>query len=218
MYGHTTNGSRLKKEGIEFQYTSKRIKAILTRFTINGAWFKTTYSNSQPMFMTVSDHVIGSTPVSDKYIGYYDTQDGSVYQSFNTNFMADTYIKKLGLSFSVTAECTWFETSKRLSQNGIPTAYMNTKREVLPFTEADMNDPFKQWLVKKYNSELFRTDRTPFYAYINLKVTKDFGNYMNVALFVDRILDYMPDYKTKSGFTVRRIARPYFGIETNITI
>ena len=218
MYSQVTNGSRLKKEGIEFQYSSNRIKPIMTRFTINGAWFRTTYSNSQPMFMIASDHVIGDTPVSNKYIGYYDTEDGSVYQSFNTNFMADTYIKKLGLSVSITAECTWFETSRSLQPNGVPTAYMNTKGEILPYTEADKTDIYKQWLVRKFNSGMFKENRIPFYAYFNLKVTKDFGKYMNVALFVDRILDYMPDYESTSGLTVRRMARPYFGIETNITI
>ena len=218
MYGQYTNGSRLKKEGIEFQYSSNRIPSIMTRFTINGAWFRTTYSNSQPMFMIGNDHVIGNTPVSNKYIGYYDTEDGSVYQSFNTNFMADTYIKKLGLSVSLTAECTWFETSRRLRSNGIPMAYINTKGEMLPYTEADKKDMFKQWLIIDYNEKMFEEQKVPFYAYLNLKVTKDFGNYMNVSLFVDRILDYMPDYKSESGLTIRRIARPYFGIETNITI
>ena len=218
MHGQVTNGSRLTKEGIEFQYSSKRIKSIMTRFTINGAWFRTTYSNSQPMFLVASDHVIGNTPVSNKYIGYYDTEDGSVHQSFNTNFMADTYIKKLGLSVSLTAECTWFEKSRNLRPNGIPMAYINTKGEILPYTEADKTDMYKQWLIRKFNPGMFKEQKVPFYAYFNLKVTKDFGKYMNVALFVDRILDYMPDYESESGLTVRRIARPYFGIETNITI
>lgn len=218
MYGKVTNGSRLKKEGIEFQYSSNRIKPIMTRFTINGAWFRTTYSNSQPMFMIGDDHVIGNTPVSNKYIGYYDSEEGSVYQSFNTNFMADTYIEKLGLSVSLTAECTWFETSQRLRSNGVPMAYINTKGEFLPYTEADKTDVYKQWLIRKFNPNLFEEQRVPFYAFLNLKVTKDFGKYMTVALFVDRILDYMPDYESESGLTVRRIARPYFGIETNITI
>ena len=218
MYSQITNGSRLRKEGIEFQYSSNRIKPIMTRFTINGAWFRTTYSNSQPMFMRATDHVIGDIPVSNKYIGYYDTEDGSVHQSFNTNFMADTYIKKLGLSVSITAECTWFETSRSLKPNGVPKAYMNTKGEILPYTEADKTDMYKQWLIRKFNSAMFKENKIPFYAFFNLKVTKDFGKYMNVALFVDRILDYMPDYETSSGLTVRRIARPYFGIETNITI
>ena len=218
MYGRVTNGSCVKKEGIEFQYSSKRINVIKTRFTVNGAWFKSTYSNSQPMFKVVSNQIIDNTPVSSKYIGYYDTQDGAEYQSFNTNFMADTYIQKLGLSFSVTAECTWFETSKTLQQNGYPLAYMNTKGEILPFTEEDLHHPYKQWLVQTYNPSLFNKKTIPFYAFFNLKVTKSFGKHLNLALFVDRILDYMPDYVTESGMTVRRTAKPYFGIELNVKI
>lgn len=218
IYGKYTNGSSIKKQGIEFQYSSKRIQPIHTRFTINGAWFKSTYSNSQPMFKVVTNQVIGNTPVSDKYIGYYDDIDGTVRQSFNTNFMADTYIKRLGLSFSLTAECTWFESSQAIYHSGMPLAYMNTKGEILPYTEADMHDPYRQWLVQRLTPEMFQKNTVPFYAFLNLKVTKTFGQYMNLALFVDRILDYMPDYKTNSGLTVRRTVRPYFGIELNVTL
>ena len=40
-----TNGSRILKEGVEFQYSSKRFPIIRTRLTVNGAWFRTTYNS-----------------------------------------------------------------------------------------------------------------------------------------------------------------------------
>lgn len=221
ILGMTTsisNGSRVKKEGVEFQYSSKRFDAIKTRFTVNGAWFRSTYTNSQPMYKTVTSTVVGNDAVNEKYIGYYATDDGNIRQQFNTNFMADTYIKKLGLTFSLTAECTWFESTQSMAESGVPLAYMDVTGNVYPFTAEDATDAYKQWLIVNYTSTAFDKRTTPFYAYFNLKVTKNFGRWMTLALFVDRILDYMPDYTNKTGITVRRMARPYFGMELNFKL
>ena len=65
---------------------------------------------------------------------------------------------------------------------------------------------------------LWQKHREPLYVLFNLKVTKEFGRWMKLALFIDRMLDYMPDYKTNSGLIVRRTAKPYFGMEINFSI
>ena len=41
---------------------------------------------------------------------------------------------------------------------------------------------------------------------------------MKIALFVNRMIDYMPDYTTNSGMKVRRTSKPYFGMEMNFNI
>ncbi|GEM_PF-2544103 len=41
---------------------------------------------------------------------------------------------------------------------------------------------------------------------------------MKLALFVNRMIDYMPDYTTNSGMTVRRTSKPFFGMEINFNI
>src|SRR3712207_5585751 len=48
-YGQTKNGSRIDKEGIEFQFQSKRIPKTNTRITLNGAWFNTLYNIDAPV-------------------------------------------------------------------------------------------------------------------------------------------------------------------------
>jgi len=40
-YSRSTNGSRTEKSGIEFAFTSQRIRAIATRITVTGAYFRT---------------------------------------------------------------------------------------------------------------------------------------------------------------------------------
>lgn len=217
-YGMTTNGSKMIKEGIEWQLATKRFELLKTRLTINGAWFKTTYTNSEPMFRSNTTAVVDGTSVNDLYIGYYDNRSGSIREQFNTNFMADTYIPKLSLSFSLTAECMWYTSSKSIRSNGVPLKYMDYNGEVHDFTEESKQDMYLQWLINKYNDSAWLTQRVPFYMFLNLKVTKDFGQWMKLALFVNRIIDYMPDYKTNSGLTVRRTSKPYFGMEINFNI
>lgn len=217
-YGMTTNGSKMIKEGIEWQLATKRFELLKTRLTINGAWFKTTYTNSEPMFHSNTTAVVDGTPVNDLYIGYYDNRSGSIREQCNTNFMADTYIPKLALSFSLTAECMWYTSSKSIRSNGVPLKYMDYNGEVHDFTEESKQDMYLQWLINKYNDSAWLTQRVPFYMFLNLKVTKDFGHWMKLALFVNRIIDYMPDYKTNSGLTVRRTSKPYFGMEINFNI
>lgn len=218
LFGKTTNGSRLIKEGIEWQFSSKRLKTLKTRFTVNGAYFKTTYTNSEPLFNTITSAVIDGEAVNDKYIGYYDNSSGSVKEQLSTNFMADTYIPRLGLTFSLTAECVWFTTSQQMRENGTPLAYMSVDGKIHPYTEASKADKYLKWLVKQYNDALWQKHREPLYVLFNLKVTKEFGRWMKLALFIDRMLDYMPDYKTNSGLIVRRTAKPYFGMEINFSI
>lgn len=218
IYSMTTNGSRMIKEGIEWQMATKRIEAIMTRLTVNGAWFKTTYTNSEPMFRRNSTAVIEGTPVNDLYIGYYDNRTGSVREQFNTNFMADTYIPRLNLSFSITAECMWYTSSQSIRSNGVPLKYMDYNGNIHEFTDECKSDTYLQWLVNKYNDSAWLKQKVPFYMFLNLKVTKDFGKWMKIALFINRMIDYMPDYTTNSGLKVRRTSKPYFGMELNFSV
>ncbi len=217
IYTQTTNGSKLIKEGLEWQLATKRFNSILTRFTINGAWFKTTYTNSEPMFSSNTNAVVNGTPVNDLYIGYYEGNGGTIREQFSTNFMTDTYLPRLDLTFSLTAECMWVTSSKSMPTSGIPLKYIDTEGTVHEFSENLKSDQYLQWLVNKYNDSAWLTQRVPFYMFLNLKVTKGFGKWMKAALFINRMIDYMPDYKTNSGLTVRRTTKPYFGMEMNFT-
>lgn len=218
LYSRVTNGSKLVKEGIEWQLSTRRFSGIKTRFTVSGAYFRTQYANSEPMFRSNTSAVVAGVPVNDLYIGYYDNSSGTVREQFNTNFMADTHLPRLGLTFSFSAECMWFSSSQSMRENGVPTAYMATDGKIYPYTEASKTDPYLKWLETHYNPASWERHTVPFYALVNLKVTKNFGRWMKIALFIDRMLDYMPDYKSNSGMTIRRTSKPYFGMEMNISI
>jgi len=100
----------------------------------------------------------------------------------------------------------------------VPISYIDATGTVSPYTDADKTDTYKQHLTLSYNQEQFEKSTDPFYMYVNFKATKDFGKNLSIALFADRILDYVPDY-TKKGYLIRRTAAsPYFGMELNIKL
>ena len=216
-YRKVTNGSRLDKRGIEFQFNTPRWKALCTSLTVTGAWFHSTYTNSQVMYATVND-VVNGTAVKDKYVGLYDTNEGRINQTFNSNFMFDTQIRKWGLVFTTSLQCLWFVKTRRMAQDGIPDYYISADDGAIhPFVEKDMEDPMLRYLVKVYNSDAFKTQTIPPAVYLNLKATKMIGKWLRISAFVNNIIDYLPDYKS-NGLLIRRVSDTYFGAEINVTI
>lgn len=217
VYGINTNGTRLDKSGVEFQFSSKRIRALATRITISGAYLRTVYSNSEG-FYSKSNKVIDNNPIP--YVGWYEEPDGLIRRSFNTNFMFDTYLEKLKLLFSFSAQCHWFSDQQTERKSGVPVYYVDKQGNKYAYTEQSAEDMYLQWLKVPYNEVLFeRSKLEHFNLNVNLKVTKRlYQDRINLALFVNRLLSIYPDYH-RNGTRIRQIGRsPYFGMELNFNI
>jgi outer membrane receptor protein involved in Fe transport len=212
-YSHYENGSQTKKEGVEFTFASKRIPCIYTRLTITGAWFRTTYRNSQ-LIMERPSVVVGSSRL--QYVGLYRDQEGVVNEMANTNFMFDTDVPKLKLGFSVSAQCQWFTSSQHDAISSTPDAYMDSQGIIHDWTPECASDAYLKWLVR--TSTNYTKSAVPFAMNLNLKITKKLLNdRLRIAMFCNRIWDYSPDYESY-GKTVRRHTKPYFGLEMNVKI
>lgn len=215
-YTRADNGTRIDKEGVEFQFTSARIAPLRTRVNVNGAWFKTRYSNSLPMLVSVND-VVNNAPVSDVYVGLYDWNDGSVNKTLTTNLMLDTQIPEWGLIFATSLQCSWFVKTQTMPKNGRPTAYLDVADgELHDYTDASASDPMLSHLIKTYNDDAFKEFSVPFAMSVNLKATKTVGKYLRLSMFANKIIDYTPDYYS-NGYKIRRNVSPYFGVEANFT-
>ncbi|MFD2940189.1 TonB-dependent receptor [Flavobacterium notoginsengisoli] len=215
-YSITNNGSSLFKDGVEFQFSSKRFSVINTRFTLNGAWFKTTYTNSSPVYKSGQKDII----IDGKrmpYIGLYQLDDGSERQQFNTNLIADTYIPSLGMQFSGSFQFLWFSSSQSTPMNGTPVSYIDPLGEQHPYLESHKSDPILQWLDIKYNDATFQKRTVPMSMNMNLKVSKDFYKRFRISMFVNRLFSYYQDYEINGQKTERRgLNSPYFGMELNL--
>ncbi|MDE7410831.1 MAG: TonB-dependent receptor [Paramuribaculum sp.] len=212
-----TNGSNIKKSGVEFQFTTQRWKTIGTSVIINGAWLHTEYSGSQGVWRKVND-VVNNIAVSDMYVGLYDDDNSRTNEQFNTNITFDTQIPRFGLIVTTSLQCLWWLSTKRQYVSGIPTEYIDTSGTISTFTSDDAIHPIKHFLIKHYNSELFDTFTVPLSMYLNVKITKKVGRWLSLSAFVNRLIDYQPDYSVNSGITIRRTSTPYFGMEATFTI
>lgn len=210
--GYVGNGSEMFKEGLEFQASTPRFKKTNTRITIFGAWFKTTYNDSQPEWMKSSVIINGQEL---PYMGLYKRNDKSQYQNLNTSLMFDTHIPKLDLIFSTTVQARWYDLSKNFAKNTYPQYYAGVDGIVHPFTQESAQDPLLKQLILKDNAIL--NNRVPFAATVNFKANKSFGKRINISLFVNKLLSYMPNYK-RNNITIYRSVSPYFGMELNIKL
>ena len=216
-YQQVTNGSELTKQGIELAFTSQRIKCLRTRVNVTGAWFRTCYQNSQPMYESVSA-VIDNQPLREKYVGLYDWNDGRQNDRLNTNVTFDTQIPEWKLIFTTSVQCMWLVRTKLMWKNGTPKAYLSAEDgQVHDYTEESAKDAYLMQLIKSYNQDSFKPFTVPMSMIVNLKVTKEIGKYMRLSFFANKILDYLPDY-TANGKVIRRNASPYFGVEAGFTI
>ena len=214
-YSRSTNGSRTEKSGIEFAFTSQRIRAIATRITVTGAYFRTNYSNMHPEYLLPTSAPGGQTY---PYVGYYFSTDGYLREMCNTNFLLDTQIPRLKLILSTSFQCMWFLGSRNTPVSAWPISYLDENLVSHPFTAESAADGLLSALVRDSDPTLWRYVTTPFSMNVNLKITKKlYRDKMAVALFVNKLLDYTPDYHT-SDRHIRREVTPYFGMELNIKL
>lgn len=213
--GNTTNGSQTKKEGFEWMISTPRYSSLHTRLTFSGAWFKTTYRNSASLYYKPS---IILNQKELPYVGIYKDEDGLIIGTLNSDVRADTYLPDLGMNVSLSFQCNWFASSQKLPKSLYPESYVDMDQVTHPYTEVSKTDKYLQWLKRNYTDDQFEKYTVPFLMNVNLKATKlIFDEKVRVALFVNRIFDYSPDFVRK-GFTIRRNQTPYFGMELNFRI
>lgn len=216
-YRRAENGSTINKRGVELTLSTARWKPLATAVSVTGAWFRSRYSNSMMLFDPVTD-VVGNVAVADKYVGLYDTDEGRVNEQLATNITFDTQVPRFGLIVTTSLQCMWYVKTRRMVENGVPAKYLSAfDGQLHDFVEGQYSDPMLRYLVQHYNADLYKPYTVPPALYVNLKATKKIGRWLKMSVFVNRLLDYLPDYKS-NGLTIRRNSDAYFGMELNFTI
>ncbi|MEC4114731.1 TonB-dependent receptor plug domain-containing protein [Myroides pelagicus] len=205
------NGSETYKRGIEFGYYSPRIKALQTRFTFMGAWFRTTYKNSQPIQEKPNVSLAGK---GYEYIGIYNNDTGFEKSGMNYNLVVDTYLSSIDMNISASVQGTWFLREYRAFKHDAPIAYFGLDGVIHDYTDMDRTDTYKQWLIRPVSVTDNMEERLPFDVQVNLKVTKKIFKSLGVSLFVNKLFDYYQPYY----FNNKKVERPsstnpYFGME-----
>ncbi|MCW3160029.1 TonB-dependent receptor [Chryseobacterium oryctis] len=212
-YEMVENGSETLKQGIEFGYTSPRIKSINTRFTLTGAYFKSQYRNSVPFIYkpTVS---VGTEAFP--YYGIYKNDNGYINSNMNYNFLIDTYLPSLDLIVSASLQGSLFDHRKNDLRIAEPISYYGMDGVVHPFTEEDKTDIYKQWLVRNVSVTDNMATLYTFTITGNVKVTKSIYKALKTSLFVNRLFNYSSPYTFNNVKVSRKGTNtPYFGMELN---
>ncbi|SFN14727.1 TonB-dependent Receptor Plug Domain [Chryseobacterium oleae] len=209
----TENGSETLKQGIEFGYTSPRIKAINTRFTFTGAWFKTQYRNSVPYAFKPSVSIgLGPFP----YYGIYKNDNGYNNSNINYNVLIDTYLPSLDLIVSASLQGSLYDHSINDRRIAEPISYYGADGIIHPFTDADRTDIYKQWLVRNVSVTDNLDKITTFTLTGNIKITKSIYKALKTSLFVNRLFNYSAPYTFNNVKVYRKgLNTPYFGMELN---
>jgi len=215
-YSSTTNAAVVQKNGIEYQWTTRKIKAINTEIVVNGAWFQTTYDISAdryeyPTIVTNGDYF--------KYMGIYKAGDNSkVREQLNTNLFLNTHLSKQRLMFSTSVQTVWTSSYQMMEYSGIPFAYVGLDGVQHPFTDTEKNDPAFKPLIETFSSAYFKPEVSPISVEVNLKVTKEIGSNLKLSFFVNRLIDYNPRYYSRFGVATQKWVTPFMGAEIQIKI
>ncbi|MBN2611428.1 MAG: carboxypeptidase-like regulatory domain-containing protein [Bacteroidales bacterium] len=216
-YSQYVNSSSIIKKGIEYQLNFPKIIGLNTRFVITGAWFKTRYHISIPEYYKPS-YILNGEPFP--YVGVYEYSGSTsrVMEILNTNIQASINIPEYKLLFSATTQIVWFEKTRYLFFKGYPNGYLDNYGIYRTFNETDANDTMLRFLVLDYSENYFKTSKTPVDAGLNLKLSKEIGKILRLSFYVNSILNYLPDYKSKYNVTITRKRQPYFGMELNFSL
>ncbi|MDH6250843.1 ferric enterobactin receptor [Chryseobacterium sp. H1D6B] len=212
-YYLTENGSATLKKGIEFGYTSPRIKAINTRFTLTGAWFKTQYRNTIPVIESPQKSI---GPDGFPYYGIYQNDAGYVNSNMNYNLFIDTYLPSLDLTVSASLQGSLYDHRRKDQRTSEPISYYGIDGVIHPFTDADRTDLYKQWLVRDVSLTDNMATLYTFTITGNLKITKSIYKSLRTSMFVNRLFNYSQPYTFNNVTVYRRGTNtPYFGMELN---
>lgn len=214
-YTTPANAVKVVKKGVEYQVVLPRIHPIRTEIRVNGGYYKTLYDVSTPMQYRPSSTVNGKPY---PYAGIYEWNSESRYkEQVNTTLWANTHIPRFKLYFSTTLQVLWFTSSQSRPFSGAPVAYVGPEG-VKPFTETEMGDSRFRELIQTFSDSYFKASRTPISVSLNVKATKEIGENLKVAFFVNRLWDYNPVYKTNLQTESRKWTVPFFGAELTLKI
>lgn len=209
----TSNGSESYKYGVEWIGSTPRYVGVNTRVTLTGAWIKSLHRNSLPQYYR-PNVILGGEEL--EYMGLYNDTEGTETESLTTDLRLDSHFPKIGFGVSLSFQTNWYASTMRLPISERPSTYIDLDGVHHPYTDESAKDARLQWLIRNVTDSLFERYTVPMLTNVNLKATKYlFDEKLQLALFVNRIFDYSPDFESR-GIKVRRHQTPYFGMEINM--
>jgi hypothetical protein len=215
-YNYTTNAAVIVKDGIEYQLSTRKIKAINTEIVLSGAWFHTRYDISQPRYEYPTIITNGNYY---SYVAVFNAgSESKTREQLNSTLFFNTHLSKQRLLFSTSIQTVWYTSYKMIEYSGIPDYYIDLNGETHSFTDVEAASSEFQSLIETFSSAYFDEERTPISLEVNLKVTKEIGKNLKLSFFVNRLFDHNPLYYSRFGVATQKWVTPFMGAEVQIKI
>ncbi len=206
------NSAKTVKRGFEYRLSIPKIDAINTSFEINGAYYKTLYTSGIPV---MNRPAITQDNKPYEFVGIYDGFEKRYSSRFNTNIWIHTHIPLFKLIFTNFIQMVWFSSSQLGDDISIyPSKYMDYSGAISSITpeEIESNPKFSS-LKRELNPALYNEERIPCVLQMNMKLTKEIGQYVKLSFFVNNLIQINSEYKTATQQTQKRWFSPFFGTE-----
>lgn len=215
--GQYSNGAQVLKKGLEYMVRLPRIDFLNTRFTLNGAWFKTRYHTTIAQYHSPG-YIVNNEPYP--YVGVYEQGSNSnEQQQLNTNLQADVHLPQYRLLLSFSVQNIWFTKRQQIWFDGMPRGFLDRHGVYHEFTDEHQQDPLLKMLVRSFSGFYFDPEKIPIDTRVNMKISKEINQNVRFSFYVNNVMNYLPEYTSRrSGVIVVRQRYPYFGMEINFLL
>lgn len=243
-YSSPKNTYNIDKKGLEYIIDLGNIKSLKTNLTVDGAYYNISKIEDVLPFYTKQN--VSYLGEKFPYVSIFPGGKGNTKQRFNSNFKITTHIPKIRMIVSMNTQVIWMDqTAYQWKNDGKNVAYSLTsgnekvygnyenvdKIYVDPIGYLDKQMQYHNWqsansfvapfsfMVDAYDNDNFTTDKYPVSWQINLKLTKEIGNKVQLSFFANNLLNHRPVVKFARSDSYMRINQTsYFGAEIKLSL
>ncbi|MDD2961080.1 MAG: TonB-dependent receptor [Muribaculaceae bacterium] len=239
-YRTPQNGVETTKRGVEYSFNLGQIPYIKTSLVVDGAWLYIKRRSTVESYTTISDSYQGG---NYPLMAVNQAGSGTISNRINTNFRFITHIPMLKMVFSTTLQVIWHETYQNIyqdaqgndlyyrmkdpfSQTGAeswfvnPAGFIDYKGDYTRWQPGMENDSKYRYMLQSYSHDnYFGVEKLPITAILNFRLTKEFGNIMELSFMANNFLKISKSHKNTTTVGWRDLTIPmYFGAEVKIKL
>jgi len=210
------NSSKVIKRGVEYRIILPKIKPLLTKVEINGAYYQTDYSSALPTYYYPGVRIANR---EYPYVGIYHNGARNQYRRLNSNIWLNTHIPKFKLMLTNFFQIVWMNTSQyKDNMCYTPQEYLDFEGSINYVDDnvlslINSEDATFRYLKRTILPIEYARDEKPVSMLWNIKATKEFGKGIKLSFFANGLLDINPKYTSGGKTTQRTWTDPYFGME-----
>lgn len=243
-YSRPINTYNIDKKGIEYVINFGKINCIKSSLIVDGAYYHMTRTEDMEPFPTKEN--VSYLGEKFPYVSIFPGGKGNIKQRLNTNFNLTTHIPAIRMIVSTSTQVIWLDKSTyKWDYNGAPISYTlgaNNEKQYGVYNGVDKiyADPigyydkqmvYHDWvssssfvapfsfMVDQMFSYQYTTESYPVSCQINIKLTKEIGDKLQLSFFANNSLNFRPVHRLVRTDSYVRMNQPaYFGAEIKLSL